>query len=309
MKKLASVLLMFILIIGCIIPMTASAKVGDVVGQAVHTDIVAYINHYAIPSYAANGQSCIIVEDLRNFGFDVTWDNSTRSLYIMRSASNIVNEMSVIKAEKPGTFFSDILETDIKVYANGQEITSYALNGYTMIPIEELTMFGAVTWVESERAIKLWVDRLKTREVRQQPDKSKIGAPAGEMLCVDGIGFYTNSADGVHVYWRGKNNTGKTINYYTTYWSLYNPVWDPAYCQIKRTNKLTKKVVGPVKPGEYLLEYSVIGYSASCEYIYLDSIYVEYNDGTSEWIDYGYYGGETLWDKYHNKQMGKSIFK
>jgi len=30
---------------------SSQAKVGDVIGEALNTDIVAYINHYAVPSY------------------------------------------------------------------------------------------------------------------------------------------------------------------------------------------------------------------------------------------------------------------
>ena len=308
-KNIVSGLLILSLFMGCSFTQTAKAKVGDVVGTAVHTDIVAYINHYAIPSYAANGQSCIVAEDLRNFGFDVIWDEASRSLNIWRNSNTSVSEMTVTKLEKSGTFFSNILETDIKVFANGSQLTSYALNGYTMIPIEELNVFGPVYWVPEERAIKLWIFNLSERTSKQIPEKSKIGAPIGVNFCVDGLGFYTNSADGIKVYWQGKNNTGKTINYYTTYYSLYNPVGDPANCQIKKTNKISIKTVGPVYPGGVLIDYSVIAYSSVCEYIYLDRIFVEYSDGSAEWIEYGYMGGETVWDKYNNPRMGLSIYK
>lgn len=286
-----------------------NAKVGDVIGTAYNTDIVVYINHYAIPSYAVNGQSAIIVEDLKNFGFDVMWNASERSLTIARNSSNNVSEITVTKYEKSGTKFADILETDIKVYANGKKLNSYALNGYTMIPAEELNIFGEVSWAEGERALKIWVDGVKVRDRKQNPEKSKIGAPIGSSICVDGIGFYTNSAGGIKVYWQGRNNTGKTINYYTIYYSLYNPVKDPVYCDIKGTSTVSSKTVGPVPPGKNLLDYSIIAYSNICEYIRLDKIYLEYSDGTTEWIDYGYIGGETLWDKYNNPKMGNSIYK
>ena len=59
-----------------------AAKIGDVVGTVYNTDIVAYINNYAIPSYAANGTSVVVAEDLANFGFDVVWDANARTLSI-----------------------------------------------------------------------------------------------------------------------------------------------------------------------------------------------------------------------------------
>jgi len=186
MKKTVSFLLVLSMMFSCILTVTTNAAVGDVVGQALHTDIVAYINHYALPSYAANGKSCIVAEDLRNFGFDVIWDGSARTLSITRNSNTTVKEMTVNKNEPSGKFFSNILETDIKVYANGQRVTSYALNGYTMIPIEDLTMFGAVYWVPEERAIKLWVDG-----VEQRASKQEIFGPAAKKYASTSYGSVT----------------------------------------------------------------------------------------------------------------------
>lgn len=309
MKKIIAVILILVTILG----FTANAKVGDVIGTAYNTDIVAYINNYAIPSYAVNGQSVIVAEDLRNFGFYVNWNDEERSLTISKKLGSQVSEMTVNKFEKSGSKFTDILETDISVYAyakgNPTKLTSYALNGYTMIPVEELNMFGSVEWVENERSLKLWVDHIEARKTKQMPEKSKIGAPQGVNFCVDGIGFFTNSADGIKAYWSGKNNTGKRINYYTTYFSMYNAVGDPARCTIKHSNVVSQKTVGPVEPGADLIVYSIIAYTGVCSLIRLDRIFVEYSDGTSEWIDYGYVGGETVWDKYNNPTIGLSIYK
>ena len=82
MKKVSALFfLICFLIISCS-SLTVSARVGDVIGTAYHTDIVAYINHYAIPSYISNGQSCIVAEDLKYFGFNVVWNGSKRTLEI-----------------------------------------------------------------------------------------------------------------------------------------------------------------------------------------------------------------------------------
>ena len=139
MKKVLSAVLSAVLM--CSPVATVQAKVGDVVGKAYNTDIVAYINHYAIPSYAVNGTSCIVAEDLRNFGFDVEWDNSSRSLTLKRNNQTQIHEMNFKKEAAPSSEFADLLETDISVYADGTKLTSYAINGYTFIPLEELKIF------------------------------------------------------------------------------------------------------------------------------------------------------------------------
>lgn len=144
-----------------------TVKVGDVIGEAYHTDIVAYINHYAISSYAVNGTSCIVAEDLRNFCFDVTWNGNARALTITRNSEITPKGMTFEKTGKPSTKFTDLLKTDIAVYAGGKRLTSYAINGYTMIPIEELTMFGECYWLSNERVVKLWIDGVSFLKERQ----------------------------------------------------------------------------------------------------------------------------------------------
>jgi hypothetical protein len=121
-----------------------------------------------------------------------------------------------------------------------------------------------------------------------------IGAPIGNELCPSGLGFLKNSADGIKVAWLANNQTGKTINYYTVNISMYNAVGDPAYDQIKRTSKISVKYVGPITANEQLVMYGVVAYSAVCETIVIDSIDLQYADGTSETILYGKSGTETL---------------
>ena len=70
---------------------------------------------------------------------------------------------------------------------------------------------------------------------------------------------------------------------------MYNTVGDPAYCTIKRTNKISIRLIGPVKPGEELCLYdSVMAYTSVCDKIVIDTLDLEYMDGTKETIKYGY---------------------
>ncbi len=166
MKRKLALLTVFIIGLMSVMP-AAQAKTGDIKGRAYHTDIVAYINNYAIPSYAVNGTSCVIAEDLRNFGFEVVWNKSEKTLNIYRNLNTIAFDMDVKKTGKPGSVYDYVYETDIVTYANGQQIQSYAINGRTVVPIESLTMFGEVHWVSHERALKMWIDGFNVRDGMQ----------------------------------------------------------------------------------------------------------------------------------------------
>lgn len=166
MKKFFVLVLTLVMLVSSL-AVVSEARVGDVIGSALHTDIVVYINNYSIPSYAVNGQSVVVAEDLRNFGFDVVWNEYARSLSISRNSDYNVYPMHVDKSHGVGEWYTSILATDISVWAGDRRLTSYAMNGYTMIPAEELTMFGSVTWVPEERALKIWVDNLDSLSSNQ----------------------------------------------------------------------------------------------------------------------------------------------
>lgn len=148
-----------------------AADIGDVIGTVYHTDIVAYINNYAIPSYAANGTSVVVAEDLREYGFDVEWNDDLRRLTITRNSDALPRGMEFTKNGVPSTAFTDMLYTDIEVYADGVKIPSYAINGWTMIPLESLTMFGGYVWDNDSRTLKLTVDGLGMRDDTQSVDE------------------------------------------------------------------------------------------------------------------------------------------
>lgn len=51
------------------------AKNGDVIGNIYATNIKTYINGYPISSYNIGGKTCICVEDLDQYRYDVLWLN------------------------------------------------------------------------------------------------------------------------------------------------------------------------------------------------------------------------------------------
>ena len=92
-KKIFGIIISLLMLMS---PEAYATEIGEKVGTVYKTDIVAYINNYAVESYAANGQSVIVVEDLRYFGFDVTWNGADRITFTERLIFNSTD--SIVKS-------------------------------------------------------------------------------------------------------------------------------------------------------------------------------------------------------------------
>ena len=214
LKKLSITLT---IILCCVIGITAYAMLGDVVGKAVYTDIVAYINNQPIPSYNVSGYTVVIAEDLRAYGFDVVWDNGTRSLSITKSPDQtfVAGTGVVYKYDKVGVKFADVIETDITTYLNGGAITSFNIDGYTMIPLNTLSAYGTVAWNQAAWRAEVTLDWLPINDnpnpvedksvskgiVVLDPGHGKLsGAMSDEQKIADG--WLYNAARGGWGEWR-----------------------------------------------------------------------------------------------------------
>lgn len=151
MRKWISLLLC----ICCMLPSTV-VHAATITGQAVHTDIVAYINDLPIPSYNINGYTAIVAEDLEQYGFFVQYDNATRSLNVDYFENNkpITANYQPEQNTKPiGSFAAYVYATDIVTYVAGEKVPSYNIDGRTLILMDELQKYGDVTWYPKERKI------------------------------------------------------------------------------------------------------------------------------------------------------------
>lgn len=173
MKRMVSMILCVCLLCVCT---GVLAKNGDIITYTKHTNIVAYVNHYAIQSYNINDTTCVGAEDLGNFGFNVEWNGNSRSLHITRNyETNDIQQYSIPYETDPNLLGLDdlpVYETDIKTYVNGIIAPSYNIGGRTVVDFESLNVFGEVVWVPDVRALKLWVeDGLEILNYMQSPQK------------------------------------------------------------------------------------------------------------------------------------------
>lgn len=142
-------------------------------GAFTYTDIVAYINGVPVRSYNVSGTTVIVAEDLAYHGFDVVYNNDTRTLFV--NAIDSVQHERVYALSFDPTLLPKvekvmpmgaaeggrIYETDIKVYVGNDKncVTSYNIGGETVIPVDALSMFGTVEWFSEQRVIAYTYDR------------------------------------------------------------------------------------------------------------------------------------------------------
>ena len=168
MKKLFACILVVSLVLS-LLPMAALGyQIGDVINFAQPTNIVASINGYQLMSYNVDGYTYIVVEDLRYYGFDVVYDNATRTLSVSRSNATEIDppsknpEYNKIGAN---TIRRNILYTDIVTYVNNAYVPSCNIDGLTIINFNTLASFGAASYDNDRREISLEIEDLNHNEV------------------------------------------------------------------------------------------------------------------------------------------------
>mgnify|MGYP004633828409 CR=1 FL=1 len=122
------------------------------------TDIRSYVFGSEIESYNVNGSTCIVAEDLMNYGFTVVWDGNARTLSITHPSDDFTQAEKKNLGAKSGSIGEKLTETvptDIVTYVNGEEVQSYNIGGKTVIYIDALGVFGGVTWDGDARTISV----------------------------------------------------------------------------------------------------------------------------------------------------------
>lgn len=257
---------------------TASAERANS-GYTLYTDIVASINNYNIQSYNIDGYTAVVAEDLRNYGFDVEWRPDERALYITRNTTNNIASTYIaptIAKSQIGKKALKVLNTDIKTYINGELVTSYNIDGRTIIYFSDLDAYGDVVYDDPSRTLELSVwDGLQY----------KLGNPIDNNLY-----FTRNSVNGLCFFINAVNNTNKIIKYFHVEFLMFNSVWDASY-DMHGNNSFKMNIVGPIYPGETIANagpsYCCDTYTNDlCDYIGVVGVFIEYMDGTSETVRY-----------------------
>lgn len=147
----------------CIIPTLAlplAAQSYGIIGSVLTTDIKAYINGYEIPAYNVDGNMVIVGSDLRNYGFNVVYDNNTRTSSVSMNPYGTWSPLDTSSYYNGsiGTKVMDVYDTDISVLLNGIPVTSYNVNGNMAFKFSELKMFGSYYYDNASRTTNLWLE-------------------------------------------------------------------------------------------------------------------------------------------------------
>jgi hypothetical protein len=132
---------------------------GDILGDVLYSDIVAYINGSAIPTSITNGKTMVVVEDLRNYGFSVAWNADDFTLRVELNKNAVWSPLPVEQNAMPvGSFKTNYVFSTVRTYLSGELVESFAIDGRTLIDFELLAKYGSVVWDNSDRSLRLTIE-------------------------------------------------------------------------------------------------------------------------------------------------------
>lgn len=135
----------------------SALKIGDEIGDVLNTDIKTYIDGERIPSYNINGKSAVLIKDLKNYGFDSSYDNVLKKSTVKFSPNKKFTPMTDFDEQtgKIGTVAFKYVYTDIVAIINGEEVESFNIKGNLAIFFSDLSVFGKIAWNNEKRESRL----------------------------------------------------------------------------------------------------------------------------------------------------------
>lgn len=129
-----------------------------------YTDMRVFADGAEMPAFCYIGENphaVVVVEDLANYGFDVTYSDAERKLKIKRNPEKALNPIPLdIYKNRNGQKAFSVYKTDIKVVLETYEgecvlNDTYNVGNYTCVSVDELAIYFGFTWNDAERAAYL----------------------------------------------------------------------------------------------------------------------------------------------------------
>lgn len=130
----------FIIIISCfcIWNLAVYANNGDISSTLYNTDIITYFDGKQIEGYSLDGRMMICLEDLKNYGYTVEYDDSIRTLFVNKDGEVADDFSPYFERGTAGGIAGYTYETDIKAYVNGVFVNTENIGGRLVAVAEEL---------------------------------------------------------------------------------------------------------------------------------------------------------------------------
>ncbi|MBQ4630979.1 MAG: D-alanyl-D-alanine carboxypeptidase [Clostridia bacterium] len=128
------------------------------------TDMSTFINGHEVPTFAriANPTcAVVVVEDLRNYGFDVTWYDDTKTLVAKYNPDKEITPMPLDYYKgKTGKLACSVYNQKVNVVIDDGATQHHLndvfnLNGYMGVSVDEFKAFCGFGWDEATRSINI----------------------------------------------------------------------------------------------------------------------------------------------------------
>ena len=135
-------------------------EIGVKTGEVVSTDIRAYIEGKELKAVNIGGKMAVALKDLREFGFEVLFDEEKREVSVTYKGGEIKpTYVYEDDGKEVGSYISDVLSTDISAYLDGKKTESFNAEGYTHVYFRSLELFGEVSFDEEKREAHLKLNK------------------------------------------------------------------------------------------------------------------------------------------------------
>ena len=136
MKKL----LFSVALVACISgAAVAYADAENVKSTLYNTDILTYLDGIPIQGFSLGGKMMICVEDLRDYGYTVTYDDSARVLFANKTGEPDPDFHPQIERGTVGGIAGYTYYTDIYVYINGIHVYAENIGGRMVVIAEDIS--------------------------------------------------------------------------------------------------------------------------------------------------------------------------
>jgi hypothetical protein len=138
----------------------SQAMQGRFIGYATRTDIRLFVNGQSMEGFNIDGHVFVIAEELRNYGFDVSWNPTTRIVQIGHTPYMMMGETQVVRpyiAHATGAPVFRYYHSDIVALVNGIRVPSYNIQNLTLVRAEDIVRpTGRSFWNAQNRTLRVY---------------------------------------------------------------------------------------------------------------------------------------------------------